>query len=192
MRMRILAALPAALLVAALAPAAAMAAPDDPVPLKGALWTTMAEAPGPPDTCSIGGQDGVVLTIVENAMFNSTLTHLGLVTLVQHQCVVADPNEIQLPWGVPGAGLIQVLDATLTAANGDTLTFTTPAVPFEAYAPAGVDPDAGPLPIKFKGTLDIAGGTGRFASAEGSASFEGWYCFRVNGGQYVLAGLLTR
>ena len=190
MRVRTLTAMSAVLLAMVLAPASAMAAPDNPVPLKGVLWTTMAQESGPPATCSIGDQPGVVLTIVENGLFNSTLTQLGLVTLVQHQCVV--PTEIQVPWGVPGAGHIQVLDATITAANGDTLTFTTPAVGFATDQPAGIDPADGPLPIVFGGTLEITGGTGRFASADGSATFEGMYCFRVNGGRYSLAGLLSR
>jgi hypothetical protein len=191
MRLRILAALSAALLGTALAPAAAFAAPDIGVPLKGTMWTTMA--PATPGDCVIGDQQGDLLTIVENAQFtNSTLTHLGLVTLVQHQCVVADPTEIQMPWGVPGAGLIQVLDATITAANGDTLTLTSPAVPFETFTPEGIDPADGPLPIAFAGTLEITGGTGRFASAEGAAAFEGMYCFRVNGGVYTLSGRLSR
>jgi hypothetical protein len=188
MRVRILAAVSAALLATALAPAAAFAGPVNPVPLKGTIWTT---APAPPGDCFIGDQPGDLLTIVENGQFtNSTLTHLGLVTLVQHQCVVAYPTEIQQPWGVPGKGLIEVTDATITAANGDTLTFTTDPVAFETDTPAGIDPDAGPLPIKFNGTLEITGGTGRFASADGSASFEGMYCFRVNGGMYPLSGRL--
>jgi hypothetical protein len=120
----------------------------------------------------------------------STLTHLGLVTLVQHQCVVA--TELQFAGGPPKKGRIRVEDATITAANGDTLTFTTPVVPFETYEPAGIDPSAGPLPIAFSGTLDITGGTGRFAAADGSAQFDGMYCFRVNGGRYTPAGALSR
>ena len=195
MRVRILAALSAALLATALAPAAAFAAPDIGVPLKGTMWTTMA--PDPPGDCVIGDKPGDRLTIVENGQFtNSTLTHLGRVTLVQHQCVVA--TEYQDLWTDPvsgpsgGTGLIEVLDATITAANGDTLTFTSEPVEFQTFTPAGIDPDAGPLPIAFSGTLDITGGTGRFASAAGSADFEGMYCFRVNGGMYTLAGRLIR
>jgi hypothetical protein len=89
---------------------------------------------------------------------------------------------------------MRVQDATITAANGDTLTFTTPVVPFETYEPAGIDPSAGPLPITFSGTLHITGGTGRFAAAaaDGSAQFDGMFCFRVNGGRYKLAGALSR
>lgn len=191
MRLRILAALSAALLATALAPAAAFATPDFGVPLKGTIWTTMAQASGPPDLCTIDGKTGVVLTIVENGQFtNSTLTHLGRVTLVQHQCVVAD--TVQFPDGPPATGQIEVLDATLTAANGDTLTLTSDAVEFATFTPPGIDPDAGPLPIEFAGTLAITGGTGRFASATGSADFEGMYCFRVNGGMYTLVGRLVR
>lgn len=197
MRMRILAAASPALLAVALAPASAMAAPDDPVPLKGTLWTTMAEAEGPPDGCMIEGNQGIVLTIVENGLFNSTLTQLGLVTLEQRQCVYA--AEEQDAWADPvtgrapaAAGLIQVLEGTFTAANGDTLTFTTPAVEFATFVPDGLDPSAGPLPIGFEGTLDITGGTGRFASADGSAQFGGMYCFRANGGRYTLKGHLDR
>ena len=187
MRLRILAAMSAALLATALAPAAASAAPDIGVPLKGTVWTTMAEASGPPELCMIDGQMGVVLTIVENGQFtNSTLTHLGLVTLVQHQCVVA--TALQFPGGPPASGWIEVQDATITAANGDTLTFTGDPVAFATFEPEGIGP--GPLPIGFAGTLDITGGTGRFASADGSASFEGMYCFRVNGGMYTLSGRL--
>lgn len=198
MRLRILAALSAALLATALAPAAAFAAPDSGVPLKGTVWTTMAEASGPPDLCTIDGETGVVLTIVENGQFtNSTLTRLGLVTLVQHQCVVAtayqDRWTDQVSGQAPAAsGLIEVLDATITAANGDTLTLTSDPVEFGTFTPPGIDPDAGPLPIGFAGTLDITGGTGRFASATGSADFEGMYCFRVNGGMYTLSGRLIR
>lgn len=189
MRVRILAALSAALLVTALAPAAAFATPDIGVPLKGTIWTTMAEASGPPPLCTIDGQPGVVLTIVENGQFtNSTLTHLGRVTLVQHQCVVAD--TVQFPDGPPASGQIEVLDATITAANGDTLTLSSDPVEFGTFAPPGIGP--GPLPIGFAGTLVITGGTGRFASADGSAHFEGMYCFRVNGGMYTLAGHLIR
>lgn len=78
----------AALLATALAPAAAIAAPDIGVPMKGTIWTTVA--PVPPGDCFIGDQPGDLLTIVENGQFtNSTLTQLGLVTLVQHQCAVA-------------------------------------------------------------------------------------------------------
>ena len=60
----------------------------------------------------------------------------------------------------------------------------------QTFAPPGIGP--GPLPIAFSGTLNITGGTGRFASADGSADFDGMYCFRVNGGTYTLAGRLTR
>jgi hypothetical protein len=70
--------------------------------------------------------------------------------------------------------------------------FTTPVVRFEAYQPAGMDPSAGPLPIAFSGTVDITGGTGRFAGADGSAQFDGMFCFRVNGGRYTLTGVLSR
>ena len=45
MRVRILAAVSAALLATALAPAAAFAGPVNPVPLKGTVWTTMAGRP---------------------------------------------------------------------------------------------------------------------------------------------------
>ncbi len=187
MRSRILAALSAALLATAAAPAAAFAAPDIGVPLKGTIWTTMA--PVPPGDCFIGDQPGDLLTIVENGQFaNSTLTHLGLVTLVQHQCVVA--TAFQFPGGPPASGLIEVTDATITAANGDTVTLTSAPVSFGTFEPPGIGP--GPLPIEFEGTLAITGGTGRFASAAGSAHFEGMYCFRVNGGMYSLAGRLTR
>jgi hypothetical protein len=187
MRVRILAALSAALLATALAPAAAFAAPDIGVPLKGTIWTTMASVP--PGECSIGDQQGNLLTIIENGQFtNSTLTYLGLVTLVQHQCVV--PTAFQFPGGPPAAGLIEVTDATITAANGDTLTLTSEPVTFDTFEPPGIGP--GPLPIAFSGTLDITGGTGRFASATGSADFEGMFCFRVNGGMYTLAGRLIR
>jgi hypothetical protein len=48
------------------------------------------------------------------------------------------------------------------------------------------------LPIGFAGALEITGGTGRFASAGGTAMFEGMYCFRVNGGMYSLTGVLIR
>jgi hypothetical protein len=189
MRVRILAALSAALLATALAPAAAFAAPDNGVPLKGTIWTTMA--PAPQGDCFIGDQPGDLLTIVENGQFtNSTLTHLGLATLVQHQCVVAD--TLQFPGGPPASGLIEVLDATITAANGDTLRLASDPVEFGTFTPPGIDPDAGPLPIGFAGTLDITGGTGRFALATGSAHFEGMYCFRVNGGMYTLSGRLIR
>lgn len=196
MRVRILAALSAALLATAVAPAAVFAAPDIGVPLKGTIWTTMASVP--PGECFIGDQKGDRLTIVENGQFtNSTLTHLGRVTLEQHQCVVAteyqdswvDPDSGMAP---PAAGLIEVLDATITAANGDTLTLASEPVEFQTFTPAGIDPEAGPLPIAFSGTLNITGGTGRFASADGSAHFEGMYCFRVNGGMYTLAGRLIR
>lgn len=189
MRVRILAAVFAALLAAALAPASVMAADNHNVPLKGTIWTTSAEEAGPPAPCAIGGQSGVVLTVVESGLLNSTLTHLGRVTLVQHQCVVA--TELQFPGGPPEEGWIRVEDATITAANGDTLTFTTPVVPFETYEPAGIDPAAGPLPIAFSGTLDLTGGTGRFAAADGSAHFDGVFCFRVNGGRYTLTGTLS-
>ena len=153
----------------------------------------MAEASGPPDLCTIDGQMGVVLTIVENGQFtNSTLTHLGLVTLVQHQCVVVDTLQFPdgPPDGPPASGQIQVQDATITAANGDTLTFTGDPVAFATFEPEGIGP--GPLPIGFAGTLEITGGTGRFASATGSADFEGMFCFRVNGGMYTLSGRLIR
>ena len=194
MRIRILAALSAVLLATALAPASAMAAPGNPVPpLKGTVWTTMPQASGPPAQCTIGDQKGKLLTIVENGQINSTLTQLGLVTLVQHQCVVTTQEQFPgVPDGPPKQGLIRVEDATITAANGDTLTFTTPVVPFETFAPAGMDPSAGPLPIQFEGSIDITGGTGRFATAGGSAHFAGMFCFRVNGGRYDLAGALSR
>ena len=193
MRIRILAALSAVLLATALAPASAMAAPVNPVPLKGTIWTTSAELSGPPAQCTIGDQKGKLLTIVENGQINSTLTQLGLVTLVQHQCVVTTQEQFPgVPDGPPKQGLIRVEDATITAANGDTLTFTTPVVPFETFAPAGMDPSAGPLPIQFEGSIDITGGTGRFATAGGSAHFAGMFCFRVNGGRYDLAGALSR
>lgn len=149
----------------------------------------MAEASGPPAPCTIDGETGVVLTIVENGQFtNSTLTHLGLVTLAQHQCVVA--IELQFPGGPPASGWIEVTDATITAANGDTLTLVGDPVPFGTFAPPGIGP--GPLPIEFEGRLDITGGTGRFTSAHGSADFEGMFCFRVNGGMYTLSGRLIR
>jgi hypothetical protein len=187
MRLRFLAALSAALLATALAPAAAFAAPDHSVPLKGTMWTTMA--PGDPGSCTIVGKGtGFLVTIVENGQVNSTLTHLGKVTLVQHECVV--PTAFQFPGGPPASGWVQVQDGTITAANGDTVTFTTPPEPFQTFEPPGIGP--GPLPIAFSGTLTITGGTGRFASADGSAHFDGMYCFRVNGGTYTLAGRLTR
>jgi hypothetical protein len=190
MSVRFLAAVSAALLAGAVAPGPAMAATTNHVPLKGTIWTTSAEPTGPPALCEIEGQPGVVLTVIESGVFNSTLTHVGLVTLVQHQCVA--PTELQFPGGPPKQGLIRVEDATITAANGDTLTFTTPVVRFETFEPAGIDPSAGPLPIAFSGELDITGGTGRFAAADGSAQFEGMFCFRVNGGRYTLAGMLSR
>ena len=190
MRVRILAALSAALLATALAPASAIAAPANPVPLKGTVWTTMDA--GPPPACTIAGKgDGFLVTIVENGQVtNSTLTHLGQITLVQHECVV--PTEFQFDGGPPAQGWVQVQEGVITAANGDTLTFTTPPEEFQTFTPEGIDPDAGPLPIGFAGRLDITGGTGRFASADGSAHFDGFFCFRVNGGMYTLSGFLTR
>jgi hypothetical protein len=187
MRKRLLPAMSAALLATALAPASAFAAPLNDVPLKGTLWTTMQATP--PGDCFIDGEPGDLLTIVENAQVtNSTLSHLGRVTLVQHQCVVA--TAFQFPDGPPASGLIEVTDATITAANGDTLTLVSEPVAFGTFEPVGIGP--GPLPISFKGTLDITGGTGRFAAANGSAHFDGMYCFRVNGGMYTLTGRLTR
>ena len=190
MRLRILAAVSAALLATALAPAAAFAAPNHSVPLKGTMWTTMA--PGDLAPCTIEGKEGTgfLVTIVENGQVNSTLTHLGKVTLVQQECVV--PTAFQVPSGTPASGWVQVQKAVVTAANGDTMTFSTPPEPFQTFTPAGIDPADGPLPIAFEGTLTITGGTGRFASATGSADFEGMYCFRVNGGTYTVAGRLSR
>jgi hypothetical protein len=176
------------LVVAALLPGTAAAA-HEPVPLKGTLWTQVNAAVAP-EPCSIAGVegDGLLFTIVTSMRPVSTLTHMGRVTLVQPQCVVATTVQAT---GAPASGMIAIEEATITAANGDVLTFSMGPTEFATFNP-GLDPDEGPLPISFGGTITFEGGTGRFASAIGSAEFSGAYCFRLNGGFYDLAGAITR
>lgn len=64
--------------------------------------------------------------------------------------------------------------ATWTASNGDTLDVTYQGQLFPPSGPAGDPPfPFGAYPFEFVATLQVVGGTGRFADAQGQANWSG-------------------
>ena len=98
---------------------------------------------------------------------NGPATHLGLSTFFTVQPLFP---------GVP-------FDAVLTAANGDELHYVAIGDPGEVPPPD---------PFSFSGTLVfVPGGTGRFANATGSATFEGTASLVTMTGEVTYTGSIT-
>jgi hypothetical protein len=144
-------------------------------PIKGQCTTTITFLePG------AEGQCAAFLPVLASAFIRidgaCTVSHLGRtnVTAIQQLLFELDQN------GVPVVTALRNC-STLTAANGDALTHTT----------TGVVAPAGPADVSFTGPLTFTGGTGRFAGASGSATFNGTASLATNTGAFSFEGTVA-
>lgn len=128
------------------------------VPFKGVITQTSDALParrGPSydlgcvDTAAAGAV-GEVWIPAATTYGTATATHLGRATLIQDGCIEISNVAV-------GGPFLAVGDATLTAANGDEVSYTFDGFVHQGSLVADVD-------------VIITGGTGRFAGASGGFS----------------------
>jgi hypothetical protein len=144
-------------------------------PIKGECTTTISFLePG------TEGQCAAFLPVLASAFIRidgeCTVSHLGRtnVTAIQQLLFEFDQNGVPIVTSLRNC-------STLTAANGDTLAHTT----------TGVVAPAGPEDVSFTGPMTFTGGTGRFADASGSATFNGTASLATNTGAFSFEGTIA-
>ncbi len=125
---------------------------------------------------SLGTQEQVGYTPTCPSQFGGTLsgsgkgTHLGVISLSASDCIIPMQNYF-----------ISNGNLTITAANGDKLTGT--------YSGSFIPTDNPSIYMYDDFTIQITGGTGRFAGAAGSGTLEG--TSNVKTGQGVVEGTMS-
>lgn len=125
---------------------------------------------------SLGTQEQVGYTPTCPSQFGGTLsgsgkgTHLGVISLSASDCIIPMQNYF-----------ISNGNLTITAANGDKLTGT--------YSGSFIPTDNPSIYMYDDFTIQITGGTGRFAGAAGSGTLEG--TSNVQTGQGVVEGTMS-
>jgi len=112
------------------------------------------------------------------------VTHLGRTEVAGIQQLLFQLDGTGQPVIVGGQPVVTELRncATLTAANGDSLRHTTTGT---------VAPGGSPSEVTFAGHMEFVEGTGRFASASGSASFSGQADILANTGKFSFNGVVA-
>lgn len=125
---------------------------------------------------SLGTQEQVGYTPTCPSQFGGTVsgsgkgTHLGVISLSGSDCIIPMQNYF-----------ISNGNLTITAANGDKLTGT--------YSGSFIPTDNPSIYMYDDFTIQITGGTGRFAGAAGSGTLEG--TSNVKTGQGVVEGTMS-
>jgi hypothetical protein len=112
------------------------------------------------------------------------VSHLGRSTTHAVQQLIFALDSQGQPILMAGQPIVSALRncAAFTAANGDQLRHTTTGT---------VAPGATPAAVTFSGELQFAGGTGRFATASGTATFDGGANLITNTGFFSFNGGVT-
>lgn len=153
----------AALMFAAICPVASHAATD--APFKAVMQTKEVLALNPA-ACPLTPFLQGTTTGSGNAM------HMGKITGVATDCVTPTDSSFTFTGGL----------LVLTAANGDTLTaeYSGSLIPTAAY------------PIyTISGSYRLTGGTGRFVSATGSGTLQGYSNIVSGAGSYTASGTIS-
>ena len=156
MNTRWLSLLPAALLAFGIASPVALAGPTN-VPFKGNLATQETLELFPSDAVCAGSFAKGTTAVIGNA------TYLGLVSGRGTDCIVIAGGSPTLPSFVFTNG-----ELTVTAANGDQLTFTYSG----AFTPTINNPTDAAI-YAIAGKFSVKSGTGRFAKATGNGFLTG-------------------
>ena len=111
------------------------------------------------------------------------VSHLGRTAVNAVQQLVFQLDTSGQPVLVDGQPVVIQLRncSTLTAANGDELVHTT----------IGDVSPAGPAQVAFSGSMTFVGGTGRFSTASGSATFSGTASLATNTGAFSFEGTVV-
>ena len=111
------------------------------------------------------------------------VSHLGRTALNAVQQLVFLLDASGQPVLVDGQPVVIQLRncSTLTAANGDELVHTT----------IGDVGPAEPAQVAFSGSMTFVGGTGRFSTASGPASFSGTASLATNTGSFSFEGTVV-
>jgi hypothetical protein len=148
-------------------------------PFKGECQTTITPLNTPP-AAACAAFEPVPSAFIEIGG-ECQITHLGRATThaVQQLLFALDPQG--QPIFVDGQPLITGLRncAEFIAADGDRLRHVTTGT---------VVPGSQPGVVAFSGSLTFTGGTGRFASASGSAAFDGTASIITNTGELRVNG----
>lgn len=148
-------------------------------PLNGTCVTTFSPAaPGAGDVCEVF--EPVPSAVIAIAGL-CQITHLGRTDWQAVQQLIFQLDAGGQPVIIGGQPVLRALRncSTLTAANGDQLRHT---------AIGEIRPGNAPGEVAFDGTLTFTGGTGRFASASGSATASGVASLITSTGSFSMNG----
>jgi hypothetical protein len=158
---------------------ATAAAPAASRPLRGECQTTFT----PIDPVSAGACSAFVAAPSAFIQISGVcyVSHLGRATVEATQQILFHLNSSGTPVIVNGQPVVDALRncGVFTAANGDLLRHT---------ATGTVAPGEQPGVVTLEGALTFSGGTGRFASASGSAGFAGSANLTTNTGLFSFQG----
>lgn len=145
------------------------------------LVTTVLSAPGasgasatPPFRAKFAGSAAITGPYTTAFSGTGLATHLGRITTDGHVQITGIDNT------PCEGGVVNTNTEILTAANGDTLTITS----------ADVACPVGPNRYHGSGQWLVTGGTGRFAHASGSGTFDGHSDFGAGTFDTTLTGTL--
>jgi hypothetical protein len=149
-------------------------------PISADCETSFTFLQGPPSACSVFEPTPSAFIAISGTC---QISHLGRTQLDAVQQLIFLLDASGQPVLVNGQPVVTELRncSTLTAANGDQLHHTS----------AGDVAPAEPGEVTFDGTILITGGTGRFSSASGVASFSGSASLITNTGQFTFTGTVT-
>ena len=158
----------------------ALVAPTADRPVNGDCQTSFTFLQGPPAACSAFAQVPSAFIAISG---QCQVSHLGRTELEAVQQLVFLLDGSGQPVLVNGQPVVTELRncSTLTAANGDELRHTT----------IGDVQPAGPGEVTFDGAMVFTGGTGRFSSASGTASFSGDASLITSTGGFTFSGTIA-
>lgn len=149
-------------------------------PISADCETSFVFLQGPPSACSVFEPVPSAFIAISGVC---QVSHLGRTKVEAVQQLIFLVDSSGQPVLVNGQPVVTELRncSTLTAANGDELFHTT----MGEVAPGD------PGEVTFGGPIIFTGGTGRFSSASGSASFFGTASLTTNTGQFTFKGTVA-